>query len=357
MARAAATALALLRVASGLQSSVHLVDSPAQDVEPAEQAPAKCPWRGRYREELCFLNVKDAYYQDLHASQRVKRHGVLNITKLKENVWEDLADEPEMRADFFESWEKIMSLQAADVLATKETWTEYDTELLQKLVKSYRFVGKKHTSAVTSKLVKSRLPKLKDLHGFLKNGSVAMVSGRSRPQGAMLGAEIDGHSQVVRFDRIARGSLEAKRTGVKHTMQVVGAKERGDPSVPLFDLDTTSFLRSYCQRLFEGGEHERAKDSPRPFMFTPTGFCKLPKDLESFSRPFLFFWFIGSLSDTLSMYGFYDPNMSRYNGARYARAEMAVIKRIGEQMSKRASLFRVENGASAKVVPQFNLRP
>lgn len=295
-----------------------------------------CPWKGYYREDICYQQPRDQVFLEVHKKQRLARRGLINMTKLDEDVWADLAGmDQAYKEDFFEAFKAIRHLQAADVLATKETWTQFDSEFLRQLTKGANMIGMNNITEPDLRIVKSRLPRLMDLHHQLRNFSVALVGGGSGVFKTRLGTEIDSHDHVVRFGKMR--DLHEYTTGLKTTMQVVNAKEEGSNDVALFDFDQGSVLRSYCTRLFEGAKHERAKSRPL-FMFTPTAWCKMPKEFASFSQQFLFFWFIGSLSDDVSLYGFSEPFRSRFAGARFQKAEDSVIKNMLSQLQDRMAL-------------------
>mmetsp|Transcript_19495 Transcript_19495/g.53015 ORF Transcript_19495/g.53015 Transcript_19495/m.53015 type:complete len:355 (-) Transcript_19495:76-1140(-) len=326
MVRTAVFAAGLLASASGLR----MESAPArtQQGEPIE----KCPWRTQYPEDMCQWMRRDVAFNELFKSLRVPRWGIKNMSTLMTAVWDRLGGDPMYRNDFFEAFDKIKELQAADVFAFKETWTYRDTDHLKYIVYGTNYTGMDKTAELTDELAISRFPNYKDFKRMLHLGDIAMVGEGPGLVKKKLGDEIDDHLQVVRFNSINASELHAETTGLKHNVHVVNSRMAGRQDAFLFDLDGENFLRSYCQRLFEGGEFPQNKGTYL-FMWTPTAWCKNNnKLLWMFSREFLYYWFVGSLTNDVSLYGFVkNGTATHFNAPRFQRGEQVVYEEVAKQ--------------------------
>lgn len=335
--RTAIVSAVLLASADGLRMDSAKAD--ATSGEPVE----KCGWRTQYPEDMCQWMRKDVAFIDFFKSMRVPRWGIKNVTALWDSVWWRLRYDPMYRNDFFEIWREIKDWQAADVFAFKETWTFRDTDHLKYIAHNTSYSGqdkdgKDAIGELTDELAVSRFPKYKDFKRMLHLGDIAMVSNGDGLHTKKLGNEIDDHLQVVRFHKLNSSAtqLNAETTGLKHNVHVVNSKMAGNQDAFLFDLDERSFLRSYCQRLFQGGDFPQRKNTYL-FMWTPTAWCRAhranSKLFDMFSREFLYYWFVGSLTNDVSMYGFIKPKdaTQHFNAPRFQKAEQIVYEEVAKQ--------------------------
>jgi len=314
--------------ASALVASSNALRVETKSAEPIE----RCPWRTQYPDDMCQWMRRDVAFNDLFKSLRVPRWGIKNMTALWSSVWDRLASDPMLRNEFFEAWDKIKEYQAADVFAFKETWTYRDTDHLKYIVYGTNYTGMDKAGELTDELAVSRFPTYKDFKRMLHLGDIAMVSSGKGIEKKKLGGEIDDHLQVVRFSHVDEKQMNAETTGLKHNVHVVNSKMAGRQDAFLFDLDGENFLRSYCQRLFEGGEFPQNKGTYL-FMWTPTAWCKNNnKLLWMFSRQFMYYWFVGSLTNDVSLYGFANNGTAQhFNAPRFQKAEQIVYEEVAKQ--------------------------
>uniref|UniRef100_A0A7S2NF17 Uncharacterized protein n=1 Tax=Alexandrium andersonii TaxID=327968 RepID=A0A7S2NF17_9DINO len=330
MVRALLVSAALLASADGLRMEAAKAGKAAEPME-------KCPWRSQYPEDMCQWIRRDVKFADLHKSMRVPRWGIKNMTSLMTNVWKRLAFDPILRNDFFFAWNDIIDKQACDVFAFKETWTFRDTDHLKYVVSNTPYRGADEAGALnvtelTDDTAITRLPTYKDFKRMLHLGDIAMVSNGDGIHKKELGAEIDDHLQVVRFSNANATDLHAQTTGLKHNVHVVNAKMAGRQDAFLFDLDNENFVRSYCNRLFQGGDYPQQVGTYL-FMWTPTAWCKMDNRMrDMFSREFLYYWFVGSLTNDVSLYGFVKSGVqAHFNAPRFQKAEHIVYEEVAKQ--------------------------
>lgn len=200
---------------------------------------------------------------------------------------------------------RLKEVNAKDVLALMETWTDADTDILRKLDNGK---GGFAPGELTTEAFKQRLPTATQFHDLIKGahhgGTMAMVGAGTSLNENSFGAEIDSHDVVVRFNRHIGTNLHAETTGTKMTMHVScdNVLPVGDPYVAEFDLETGHPWNSYCIKMHMGGQFTRT--DVFSFMMRPTALCSLGVDGSHFTRGFLFYWFVGRLYDHLDVYGF-----------------------------------------------------
>ncbi|CAK0816970.1 unnamed protein product [Prorocentrum cordatum] len=203
--------------------------------------------------------------------------------------------------------EKISTLQPKDVLAFRETWTNADTDILRALDSNPR-VWLPQGGKLTTTAFASQLPSVADFRRLVESGPAAIVGGADSLVNMSLGHEIDAHPVVVRFNAIIGDKLSAPETGVKMNLHVMCAKvpPATDSSVWEMDLEASTPWRTYCGRMHKGGEFENVTVRSKLFMFRPSAFCRKETrfDFQGWTRGFLFYWFVGRLFDSLTMYGF-----------------------------------------------------
>jgi hypothetical protein len=157
---------------------------------------------------------------------------------------------------------------------------------------------------LTTEAFAARLPNFQDLDAAIGE-SLAIVGGANSLKGAALGQEIDGHSKVVRFNDIVGSRLVPEETGSRTSVHVMCSKvaPTGDPDVLELDLETGTVWRSYCGRMHSAGEF--ANVTRKPLLIRPSAQCVLGRGgADGWTRGFMFYWFIGRLSQRVDMYGF-----------------------------------------------------
>ncbi|CAK0829253.1 unnamed protein product [Prorocentrum cordatum] len=76
-----------------------------------------------------------------------------------------------------------------------------------------------------------------------------------------------------------------------------------DTAVLEIDLETDTAWRSCCGRMHTGGEFANITD--RPSMIRPSAHCVISAGhMQSWTRGFLFCWFVGRLISSADFYGF-----------------------------------------------------
>jgi len=201
--------------------------------------------------------------------------------------------------------EKLSLLRPEDIFALEETWTDADTELIRRLdMRSSMWVP--FGSLLTTKSFRKKLPSVADFESLVSRSPLAVVGGADSLTNASLGFEIDEHATVARFNQIVGSRLKANETGVKTDLHIINSKipPLYDSSVPEMDLETRTPWRSYCGRMHRHGEFSASLG--KPFLIRPTAVCTLHSYnlSKSWTRGFLFYWFVARLFDRYDMYGF-----------------------------------------------------
>lgn len=199
---------------------------------------------------------------------------------------------------------QLADVNARDILAFQETWSDLDTELLLQLDgKSRGFYAE---GALTTEAF---LPGLRSARAFADivavPGKAAIVGSGGALLGEGLGPVIDAHSTVVRFNDLVGKKLSEEDTGLRTTIHVSCSKVDtiGDYNISEFDMETAFPLTSYCNKMYRGGRF--AASMPTPFFIRPSAFCGMGPDIGGFTRGFMFYWFIGRLFEAgVDMYGF-----------------------------------------------------
>eukprot|EP00927_Polykrikos_kofoidii_P020703 TRINITY_DN19857_c0_g1_i1.p1 TRINITY_DN19857_c0_g1~~TRINITY_DN19857_c0_g1_i1.p1 ORF type:complete len:487 (+),score=47.53 TRINITY_DN19857_c0_g1_i1:46-1461(+) len=234
-----------------------------------------------------------------------------------------------------EALRALSGLTPANVLAFRETWTDADTEALRNI--DPRANGFVPHGELTTEAFARRLPSAKDFDKLLAKRSIAVVGSGAVLNGALLGTEIDAHPLVARFNDLV-GSRLTDDTGRKTSIQVVNkqVKPVQEPKgIVHIDLEWVHPWSSYCHRLHALGEFS-SLTSGSLYMIRPTVFCALGTQLSSFTRGFLFYWFIGRSFEAVDMYGFEGNGHYRTSnapglvGEEYLRFEHFVYKMATE---------------------------
>mmetsp|Transcript_44174 Transcript_44174/g.102034 ORF Transcript_44174/g.102034 Transcript_44174/m.102034 type:complete len:368 (-) Transcript_44174:130-1233(-) len=297
--------------------------------------PSPCKADLRY-DNVCASQPRWSAFGDPWKPLRRPRQIVHDSERLKRDFWAEMGSNARLGYAFYETWMKIFDLQAVDLLATKETWTADDTRMLSDIANGTKLVGVDGSEQeITTEHMIKLLPRVRDLDWKVYNGNLAIVGNGADLANSSLGAEIDSHSQVVRFNNLVDARLNRVDTGLKQTMHVVNANVEGREDLPVFDLEFAWPGRAWCSRLLTGGRHLQ-RPVTELYMFRPTGFCRMPKDAASFSRGFLFFWLYGSLWKDPTLYGFADPTGHHYDNKKkvhepFLLAEHALYRALAKQ--------------------------
>ena len=205
---------------------------------------------------------------------------------------------PPADADCWNSLQQLMAVNAYDVLAFQETWTDEDTELLRGLDPRE---GSFTTGKLTSEKFKADLPSvnmLKELVGV--NKSVAIVGAGPSLTGHQ-GKSIDSHDVVVRFNDHVGKNLNADETGQRLDIHAVNTQVLFPDSTTdaemLIDLETWAPSQTYCTRWRNRDSHMKMLVAMRP-----SAMCTAMR-LDLWTRGFLFYWLIGRLFDDVNLYG------------------------------------------------------
>jgi hypothetical protein len=214
----------------------------------------------------------------------------------------------QMYEEAFEALQRLSELKAQDIFAFRETWTDLDTELLRGLDEGAG--GFVPDGELTTEAFAARLPSIEELKRVINGGAgsltgLAIVGGADSLTGRGLGQEIDSHAEVVRFNEIVGEKLVPEETGIRTSVHVMCSKVAPlqDTAVLEIDLETDTAWRSYCGRMHSGGEFANVTD--RPLMIRPSAHCVISAGhMQSWTRGFLFYWFIGRLFGSVDFYGF-----------------------------------------------------
>lgn len=268
-------------------------------------------------EEVCRSNGRDfaSYAKELNgkAQAHTSKVGLGDLSKFRLRVIQAIHQLPTSNASLSQHermltatqdeakemlavWDQISHLSGEHVFALKETWTDTDTQLLLALDRSGGF-GK------STEDIRQKLPSIKDFERIIlsKSGFASVGSG-STLKGGRMGALIDRHGDVVRFNNLVGHALDAKDTGTKTTIHVVNQLVKGEQGLPVFDLETVGLWNSYCNRKWLHGQW-RDHDGLL-FLLRPSARCGMPEQIGSFSRGFLFYWLVGSEVQHMDLYGF-----------------------------------------------------
>jgi hypothetical protein len=230
---------------------------------------------------------------------------LLQLGRLREHL---AAQNPRQRLRWkaaFEALQALSAFQARDVLAFRETWTDFDTELLRGLDAGTN--GFVPDGNFTTEAFASRLPSMEKLKQALNaRQSLAVVGGSDSLTGRGLGHEIDAHDQVVRFNGIVGSKLVPAETGNLTTLRVMNTlvAPLKDPAILEIDLETLSPWSSYCKRMHSSGKY--SNDISSTLMIRPSAYCAMAASRpQEWTRGFLFYWFVGRLfSGAVDFYGF-----------------------------------------------------
>jgi len=191
------------------------------------------------------------------------------------------------------SFEELRVLEPWDLFAFRETWTDLDTEELQRLDGGSGIFVK---GPLTTESIAARLPSIEDLRMLFEKRQIAIVGSGKSVVGH--GHDIDRHSVIVRFNHLVGDLLTPEDTGVVTNIHVGNAhipRSLG-PEVAFFDLETTSAWKSHCTRM------TLDKNLSNTFLFRPSALCAISR-ASGFSRGFLFYWLVGSYFEEINIYG------------------------------------------------------
>lgn len=208
----------------------------------------------------------------------------------------------ELYTEALEDLKGLDKFRIEDIFAFRETWSDQDTELLQRLDP---MAGGFAPGVLSTEAFAAKLPSVDDLRRLVSDDRMAIVGGGDSLSVAGLGPEIDSHPHVVRFNEIVGDRLVPPETGTKTSIHVSCSKVRPlrNSSIAEFDLETDTVWRTWCGRMHSGGEFASMTD--RPFLIRPSAYCVLSRDhAKLWTRGFLFYWFIGRLFKEVHLYGF-----------------------------------------------------
>lgn len=202
----------------------------------------------------------------------------------------------------YEALARMVNVNARDILAFRETWSELDTQLLLELDGSND--GFVPGRPLTRDGFAERLPEAKGFARLAETpGRAAIVGSGGALRGQHMGPIIDEHSQVVRFNDLVGSKLSADDTGLRTTIHVSCAKvdTLENASIAEFDMESSCPWVSYCSRMHTDGQfcHRSV-----PFLIRPSAYCALGPEVSYFTRGFVFYWFIGRLFEGADLYGF-----------------------------------------------------
>eukprot|EP00927_Polykrikos_kofoidii_P038434 TRINITY_DN3277_c0_g2_i1.p1 TRINITY_DN3277_c0_g2~~TRINITY_DN3277_c0_g2_i1.p1 ORF type:complete len:646 (+),score=95.37 TRINITY_DN3277_c0_g2_i1:47-1984(+) len=217
------------------------------------------------------------------------------------------ADEVENFESALGNLRMLAQIQATEALATRESWTDVDTDVLR-IIDPLKFGFVSTGDGIfTTEAFAKMLPSVADLKELVTSGTLALIGSGGSLQNHSFGRGIDNHDQVGRFNDLVGSALtNATETGVKTTVHVVCAKADSLHAVDVrvFDLEWFTPWRSYCARLHSGGPFRT--EGQRQYFFRPSMLCSLGSSVRQFTRGFLAYWFIARLfpPDKLDMFGF-----------------------------------------------------
>lgn len=202
----------------------------------------------------------------------------------------------------YEVLARMADVNARDILAFRETWSELDTQLLLDLDDGQDgFVPGK---PLTRDGFADRLPKAESFARLVETpGRIAMVGSGGVLRDQRQGPIIDGHPQVVRFNGLVGSKLTTEDTGLRTTIHVSCSKVDllHNASVAEFDLESADPWTTYCNRMYTTGKFFQPA---APYLIRPSAYCALGHDIRSFTRGFVFYWFVGRLFEGVDLYGF-----------------------------------------------------
>lgn len=253
-------------------------------------------------------------------------------------------------AGFFESLRKV---QAHDVFAFKETWTDEDTEILRSLDDAS---GGFTDGLLTTENFRERLLSIKELDELIAKKRIAIVGGGRSLDSGKHGQEIDDHPVVARFNDMIGSKLNAQITGNKTTFHIMNnwISPPDEPNVFQMDLESTALQDSYCKRMNLHGQF--AKHTGKMVLLRPSAYCGL-EGLGHFTRGFIFYWLVGSLFETADLYGMGDED-SRFHAhggtastvaEPFLEFEHLLYRKAGELEEKlQAAVVALEKGADQR---------
>mmetsp|Transcript_74008 Transcript_74008/g.176152 ORF Transcript_74008/g.176152 Transcript_74008/m.176152 type:complete len:423 (+) Transcript_74008:61-1329(+) len=200
----------------------------------------------------------------------------------------------------YSTFENLRKVDARQVLAFRETWTDEDTELL-KLIDGKPDVFVKGN--LTTEKMRSTLPSISVLLNLIERGSIAIVGGGRSVAGH--GKEIDSAAVVVRFNDHLEKEMKKEDTGLRMDVHVlnnmVEFNETQEADVLHIDLESTYVGATVCNR-WRWQSDESPDYTKVTLTMRPSAFCALP-GIEHHTRGFLFYWLVGRLFERVSMYG------------------------------------------------------
>mmetsp|Transcript_51970 Transcript_51970/g.123721 ORF Transcript_51970/g.123721 Transcript_51970/m.123721 type:complete len:581 (+) Transcript_51970:74-1816(+) len=260
---------------------------------------AKC--QGESLRKSCLMSQPD-YFQHLRVAAESERvhprfnDGAAILKELEASNPDIWTKYPKARSAF----EALRHLDARQVLAFKETWTDGDSDLLRKIgVQNDGFTEGRFTDGKFM----SYLPSIKLLEDLLAEGPMAVVGSGPTVKGR--GGEIDNHPSVVRFNSHTGKELSPRNTGTKMTVHVMNSMVDfpEEKDVLHFDLESTNPGSSMCKRWHQPSAHTAPVKDKVTIMMRPSAFCGLPDEIAGFTRGFLFYWLVGRLANHTSMFG------------------------------------------------------
>mmetsp|Transcript_43385 Transcript_43385/g.137179 ORF Transcript_43385/g.137179 Transcript_43385/m.137179 type:complete len:403 (+) Transcript_43385:50-1258(+) len=265
--------------------------------EAAQKNPTGCGERDKFAKQLCQSVSKQATAA-LAAWVATRVTSRKNATVDSEGLVKRLEDKfGKTDTNALQAFKAISGLEASDVLAFRETWTEADTELLRKLDSRN---GSFTDGELTTEGIRLRLPSLKALEDLTARKSFAIVGSGASLEGKHLAADIADHAEVARFNNFP---TDTEDLGNRTTLQVVNRWIEPTDGLQIIDLEMSNSFDPYCFRLSHQGAWA-ARDDSIPWLVRPSARCALAESIAGFTRGFIFYWLVGTLFEEVDMYGF-----------------------------------------------------
>jgi len=255
---------------------------------------------------ICPEGTRPEQRDDLPVLARNRAADLLIMETLNRTL--SMYSETSVMWEAFDVLKTLAGLNARDVIALRETWTDTDTAILRLLEDEDSPWGLDRDHRTTGDIA-AHLPSASSLSDMLaRHPDIAVVGSGRALEGAGLGGEIDNHSAVVRFNGLVGDLLNPEETGSTTTIHVVNAKVAplDLPTVEaVIDLETNTPLRTYCSRVYTHGQlYATTPSTAQLYIIRPTALCGFHADMRRFTRGFIFYWFFGRLFQRYDMYGF-----------------------------------------------------
>jgi len=209
---------------------------------------------------------------------------------------------------------KEMRKWSWDGLTFRESWTDKDTEYLRRLDGR---PGAWVDGELTTDAVRAVLPTFAELQKLVDRQRIAIVG--SGPSAAGKGKEVDLHPVVARFNSFEQyQGLMGNKIDIHALNSAI--EPPSEPNVWQVQLEQVFYFEPLCTQLHRQGRFYHPSQQQRLLFVRPSVRCSVPR-LGGWSRGFMFYWFMGSMFQSVDLYG-----MSTSDGRDHASGIGAVYE-------------------------------